>query len=326
MTDIYQKTDPSRITTGRGVVFVNEKDARAALDDVRKPTSTNTWALLAFEKGSSENLAFVASGASFQDLHARLSQDIFAYALVRVMDNYEGIPTARFALIIWIGDAVSGIVKAKIAAARSTVFSFIGHYNVDINTSDLQEITGEEIAKKISQTSGSSSREVGKEKAVPHVPQVSQPKASSVVPKTKAAITFEDEAGLKRLLAEIRSDQNPTNWCLITYKDMSTLHLLGKGNGGLSELSPLLTDKIIAYGLLRQEDVVDQSVTIKFLFVDWLGESVPPMQKGKISTHKGQIKEFFDPYHIEVRASSQDDITLAAITAKINELKGFRKA
>ncbi len=46
-----------------------------------------------------------------------------------------------------------------------------------------------------------------------HNPQPSQAKSPiSTAAKAKAAITFEDEAALKGFLADVRSDQNPTNW------------------------------------------------------------------------------------------------------------------
>ena len=42
-----------------------------------------------------------------------------------------------------------------------------------------------------------------------------------------------------------------------------------------------------------QTDVVDDIPTVKFAFIQWLGESVKPMAKAKISTFKGTMEDIF---------------------------------
>ena len=38
---------------------------------------------------------------------------------------------------------------------------------------------------------------------------------------------------------------------------------------------------------------MDEIDTVKFGFVQWVGESVKPMNKAKASTHKGDLDNYF---------------------------------
>ncbi len=42
-----------------------------------------------------------------------------------------------------------------------------------------------------------------------------------------------------------------------------------------------------------QTDVMDDIPTIKFVYIQWMGESCKPMAKAKISTHKGDLEGIF---------------------------------
>lgn len=57
-------------------------------------------------------------------------------------------------------------------------------------------------------------------------------------------------------------------------------------------MSDSLTDDMIGYCLVRETDTFDSSVTVKFVFVFWLGDHANRMQKARTSTHIGFIKSF----------------------------------
>jgi len=42
-----------------------------------------------------------------------------------------------------------------------------------------------------------------------------------------------------------------------------------------------------------QTDVVDEIPTVKFVYIQWVGEGVKTMTRAKISTHKGDLEEVF---------------------------------
>ena len=49
---------------------------------------------------------------------------------------------------------------------------------------------------------------------------------------------------------------------------------------------------MIGYCLVRETDTFDNSVTVKFVFIFWLGDHANRMQKARTSTHMGYIKSF----------------------------------
>jgi len=84
-------------------------------------------------------------------------------------------------------------------------------------------------------------------------------------------LVFADEAGAKDAIADVRNNDTPTDWVLFTYSDKAknTLDLTGKGTGALSALKGHLDVAKMSYGLVRVTDKIDNSVTIKFVFICW---------------------------------------------------------
>jgi len=48
-----------------------------------------------------------------------------------------------------------------------------------------------------------------------------------------------------------------------------------------------------------------------------VGESVKPMTKAKISTHKGTTDAVFGPYHVAIFASDKSELSEKAIAEKV---------
>lgn len=55
---------------------------------------------------------------------------------------------------------------------------------------------------------------------------------------------------------------------------------------------------MVAYGLVRKTDKIDDSITVKFAYIFWLGDKVPRLQKAKISVQQGSIKEFIGVFFL----------------------------
>ena len=69
-------------------------------------------------------------------------------------------------------------------------------------------------------------------------------------------------------------------------------------------------------GLVRVEDKVDQSDTIKFVHVCFLGERVSALRRAKCSTKKGSVTALFEPdasRSLESTSETKDYIVLNVI-------------
>jgi len=137
-------------------------------------------------------------------------------------------------------------------------------------------------------------------------------------------VDYQDQDGIKQAIADVRYDGSDTDWVLITYDGprSNTLKLAGMGSGGLSELKNHLKDNVVMYGLFRTTEKIDDSVTVKFCYVDWRGERIQTMQRAKLGTHSGAIRELFHPFHVDINASSDDEITDELIQKKVRAASG----
>lgn len=73
------------------------------------------------------------------------------------------------------------------------------------------------------------------------------------------------------------------------------LVLVGTGEGGLAELKSKLTDDMVGYALYRTTERVDDSETVKFVFIDWRGPKIHRMQRAILGTHSGAFTIFSRP-------------------------------
>lgn len=116
--------------------------------------------------------------------------------------------------------------------------------------------------------------------------------------------------GLAAELADVRNDDTDTNWVLATYEDPNApkIVLLAKGSGGIPEMRGHLNPQNVAYGLVRKNEKIDDSIAVKFAYIRWVGDKIPVMQKAKLGTHAGDVNAFFSPTHTSLDAPDLDEI------------------
>lgn len=147
----------------------------------------------------------------------------------------------------------------------------------------------------------------------------------SLVSSDTIELNFEDEEQVLKAIASVRSSEDGTNWALVTYNAPSkskTLKLLGTGTGGIDEFIDHLQDDIVGYGLVRFIEQIDQSETVKFCFINWVGDNVHRMQRAVLSTHKGFVRNLFSPFHVDHECNRKDEISEEIIMAKIKKASG----
>jgi len=137
-------------------------------------------------------------------------------------------------------------------------------------------------------------------------------------------LVFSEEEKANQAFKEVRSNDNETNWLLFAYSDTSknTLDFIGKGSRGVDELKTHLTDSKTAYGLVRVTDKIDNSVTVKFVLIVWVGEKVPFVKKAQVTTHKGSVTKLFGQYHNDVHANTLDEVTQDIVMSKVRNASG----
>jgi len=137
-------------------------------------------------------------------------------------------------------------------------------------------------------------------------------------------IQLQDEEAIMNALKAVRNDNDPTNWCCVTYTapKSSAIKFQASGSGGLDELKSHFKSDAILYCLLRCNEQIDDTVAVKFCFIDWRGENINRMQRANLGIHSGEVTALFRPYHADLQAADNSDVTLEVIMKKIKFASG----
>jgi len=137
-------------------------------------------------------------------------------------------------------------------------------------------------------------------------------------------LVFANEPEAQSAIADLRNNSTPTNWILFSYVDSrkNTLNLTGTGSGGIEQLKTHLDLGKVSYGLVRVTDQIDNSVTVKFVFIVWCPEKVPFVKKAQITTHKGSISSLVGQYHNDIYASNPSELSEDLIIGKVRAASG----
>ena len=89
------------------------------------------------------------------------------------------------------------------------------------------------------------------------------------------------------------------DWMAISYAGPRSQKwaLIGSGSGGVSEIRELVKEDNVFFALFRLEDQIDDSTTVKFVMLNWLGEKLPRMAKARLSVHRGTIESLLNVFH-----------------------------
>eukprot|EP01132_Coremiostelium_polycephalum_P002129 gene2129-2623_t len=335
----------STTSNSNAVKLGDEPTIRAALKEFRSDDSEVNWVLFGYEGGNSNTIVLIGKGSGGpNELIQHLDSKIVAYGLVRIVEKIDNSNTIKFAFINWVGDDIHRMLRARLGTHSGTVKELVQPYHVDIQCSNLSEISEQIIEDTVSKASGTASRVLSDQPSRPNptgafnksTTHTSSPSTggyrstgsvgskgpSSVPTSSGSVVSCENEQDLKDTIKDVRNDSTDTNWCLVGYKNDTTLVVLGKGSGGADELATHLNPNIVAYGLVREVERFDLSDTVKFAFINYVGDDIPRMFRAKLGTHSGKVKEFFSPYHVDLHASNPSEITASIITSKITQNSG----
>ncbi|EGC39068.1 hypothetical protein DICPUDRAFT_91304, partial [Dictyostelium purpureum] len=314
------------------VQFLNIDECKAALADLRNDSKPTDWMALSFESPKSQKIKLVGSGSGgVKELVDNFQDDVVGFALVRKIDKIDDSETVKFAFINFIGDKVGILQKGKISVTIGGVKEFFGSFQCDFTITSRSEISDEIVMGKIQEISGSSSRvldESGSRKVGTSSPTSGARRSTafsgSVGSSNKDALKLGDEAAIREALKEFRSDDSEVDWVLFGYEggNSNTVVLIGKGSNGPSELIEQLQDNMVGYGLVRIVEKIDNSNTVKFAYVNWVGEEIPRMLRARLGTHTNFIKQLVQPYHVDIKCTTKSEISEKIIVDTVAKASG----
>jgi len=326
-------------STGRRVQ--NEEDlvfddsVMSAIHEVRRDGDPTHWVLAGYEDPNSTKIVLLAKGeGNVEELKSHLNDGIVAYGLIRKTHQFDNSMTVKFCYIRWVGPNIPRMLRAKLgvhfASARKTFHPF----HADVQAEHSGEISEEIVENVISHASGTKVNVLEGQSSPQTINRNPSKTSNSPTPRPlKTSNTNQDqpppcrlanEDEVKGFIHSVRSDEDPTDWCLITYDapKSNTLVALGRGTGGINEMTSHIKDDIVAYGLLRTRNQFDLSSTVKFVFIDWRGSQIHFMQRANLGTHSGVVTDLFRPYHVDIQTSDLHDLSENVIMDKIKYAAG----
>jgi len=333
--------------------FSEGQDAvREALLSVRSDADETVWALFEFD-GSKLIVCGTGTGTVDEEVVPKFRADAMMYALVRKIERFELTDTVKFAFITFIGSEVPFMLRGRLNAYSSMIDDVFSPYHVVVHAEYPSEVSDKIIVDAIAAASGTADHvldapvaaepapqpepaapaqpEPAEEKPKPEPKKVVKPKAepkpepkTGNEPRARDALYFNEEEECRAGIAEVRNDECPTQWVAFgTDKATGGARMLGKGVER-EEMDAVLTDKVVAWVLLRRTLKIDDSETTKFVFINWIGDNIPRMLRARLGTWSGVIQEFIQPYHVDINASSLDEITEDIIMNTIQEAAGTK--
>jgi len=328
-----------------------DESLRSEIRSVRDEKAADDWVLATYPDASKPHLSLLGKGSgSVAELRKRLNQDNVVYGLVRKMEKIDDTQAVKFVYIRWIGKNIPFMQRAKLGTHAGDIAELFSPFHTSMDAPDLEDITDERVMRLIQTASGTYKHVLDEHRA--NKPQSSsqtakptqtagaaaakpagQPKpAAEKKPAPPASKDGEEVVhvgdGIREAIKSVRDDRNLVDWVLLTY-DMGgktqskNLVLVGTGEGGLNELRAKLTDEIVGYALYRTTEKVDDSETVKFVFIDWRGPKIHRMQRAILGTHSGAVRALFEPYHVDVLdVGKQEEVTEQVIAAKIKKAAG----
>jgi len=313
-------------------------DIKDAIADVRNDRTPTNWVLLTYQGENSNDVALTGKGdGGVNELISLLQDNNVGYGIVRVSERFDNSDTVKFVYIRWVGEQIHRMLRARLGTHSGAVKEVIAPYHVDVEASNHSEISEEIVIKAVSKASGTAlhvlhtAQSSGSSSGSSSIPRVSSGGFKSGAgpsiagpPKPTDNVKIEDEASIRRAIADVRSDATSTNWVLLTYDgpNSNTIVLSGSGSGGSAELISHLRDDNVGYGLVRQDEKYDDSVRVMFAYTNWVGENIHRMLKARLGTHSGAVKSLLAPYHADIDATNHHEISPEIITTTIRRTMG----
>jgi hypothetical protein len=285
------------------------------------------------------------------------------FAIVRTTEQIDDTTAIKFCFVNFVGESCDAKLRQRQTVHSGSVREIFEPFHGSISADTPDEVSHQIIDDVIQTTSGRKTRvrdeaeagaisqgaASGQQAVMGSAPSKGnlsklgtlargtraedrvekQKNSTQVVPKKLGNVNVDDIEAIQQAIADVRSDAHDANWVVLTYvagAKPDTLTLKGVGSGGVEEMLTNLDESNTYYCLSRHTDKIDDSVTVKFAFVKYIGPKTPRMLKARMSTHKGAIEEICGQAHVSLNTEEIEEVTEAALLDKIGAASGSKSS
>ncbi|XP_033988767.1 LOW QUALITY PROTEIN: coactosin-like protein [Trematomus bernacchii] len=130
---------------------IDKEACREANNQVRDDNTDTNWACVKYE-GSM--ILPGGTGADYEDFRGLCTDDARLFAFVRITMGDAMSKRAKFTLITWIGENISGLQRAKVSTDKALVKEIVQNFAKEFMFSDPRELDADNIRSELKKAGG----------------------------------------------------------------------------------------------------------------------------------------------------------------------------
>ncbi|XP_041852819.1 coactosin-like protein [Melanotaenia boesemani] len=130
---------------------IDKEACREAYNQVRDDNTETNWTAFKYE-GST--IVPAGLGTEYEDFKKLCTDDTRLFGFVRITTGDALSKRAKFTLITWIGENVSGLQRAKISTDKTLVKDVVQNFAKEFMISDPRELDEDYIRKELKKAGG----------------------------------------------------------------------------------------------------------------------------------------------------------------------------
>ncbi|XP_072292007.1 coactosin-like protein [Eucyclogobius newberryi] len=130
---------------------IDKEACREAYNDVRDDNTETSWAVFKYE-GST--IVLGGQGVDYEEFKNMCTDDSRLFGFLRITTGDAMSKRAKFTLITWIGENISGLQRAKVSTDKTLVKDVVQNYAKEFLISDPKELEEDYIRDELKKAGG----------------------------------------------------------------------------------------------------------------------------------------------------------------------------
>ncbi|TNN00966.1 coactosin-like protein [Takifugu rubripes] len=130
---------------------IDKEACREAYNQVRDDSTDVTWAVFKYE---GTMIVPAGQGSDYEDFKRLCTDDARLFGFVRITMGDAMSKRAKFTLITWIGESISGLQRAKISTDKAMVKEVVQNFAKEFMFSDPRELDEDNIRTELKKAGG----------------------------------------------------------------------------------------------------------------------------------------------------------------------------
>ncbi|WVQ70281.1 uncharacterized protein L199_008507 [Kwoniella botswanensis] len=135
---------------------VKDPKIAEAYEKIRSNNDETTWLLLDYESDKSNTLTLTKTGTgNIEELAKEFQPQRASFAYVKVRyENDEHSFREKFVLVIWIGEEVKIMRRAKVSVHLADVKSVLRAYSIEVSASTPSDLKQDDVVTRLRRAGG----------------------------------------------------------------------------------------------------------------------------------------------------------------------------